>query len=1103
METLLGIPTTTVVVAVAILFALGLGSLTLNGLRNRLLLTLAIRNIPRRRTQSALIALGLALGTVIITTALNTGDTMSYTVRSLVAGTVGRTDEVIVQPVRDARRTGLDVAQSIANGTFLTGALTLFDQGEYERLASELTGDDRIAGLTPAIVESVTVANLAVEGRQAQVQLYGLSPDYPTIFGRFEVVGGRPLDLAELPTGKVLANLEAGAELQAEPGQPLRVYYHGAGIDLELAAIVNNGDLGGSQPVLVIPLGALQQAAGKERQINQILVANRGDRTSSVQLSEEVTRRIRPLLVDSAAAERLHALLRSDLARAELAASLPTLDPRTRTKVEALLRELDAVGPSPEFKALISDPELERRLFGLGTRLASLQGRPGTNLLSTSSSLRLIEVKRLSQDLADRWGGALTAVFVVLGLFSIATGVMLVVLIFVLLAAERRSELGITRALGAKSRHLIGMFLYEGLVYDLLGSAVGLAIGTAVGALLVLASANVLQEYGIELRPRVEPRSLLLAYCLGAVLTMASIVYGAWRASRVSVVAAIRNVPDPPRTRYGGRWLLLGSSGIGLGIAAAWWGARTGWALPMGVGVALVVLGLTLSARVWLSGTGLSAHRRDRVCYSLGGLLLVAYWLAPGDLLRAGGLRPLPRSMDLFFLAGLSVVLGTIWLIVFNLDLLSHVLTWLAERRRGAALVARTALAYLARRRSSTGLAIGMFALVIFSMVVASVLLTGTHRAYSDPEAMRGGFDVKVEQTVGGAPDLGSLLPELQTVKLSDLAAAARLQVAPAEAIQPGHGAQMWRPVGLQLLDDAFLNAVGSGFTARAPGYRDDAAVWSAVRESSGLAVVAGLAVRRRGGEPTAASGPAVGSGFRIDGVFQEDASMQPLPVWVRDTRGGQSIKLTVIGVLDPRASFGNGLFTSAASFAESGAPPPARSTHFLKLQPDVGAADTTRALNLALSDRGLRASEIGDEVRRIQGLRMLLNELLEGFIGVGLLAGIAGLGVISTRAVVERRQQIGVMRALGFSRRAVHLCFLLESSIVALLGIVAGIGLGLALSYRLVEHLGREYPEIFFSVPWGQIGLIATLAYCATMLTTLLPAYQAGRVSPAQALRL
>ena len=229
---------------------------------------------------------------------------------------------------------------------------------------------------------------------------------------------------------------------------------------------------------------------------------------------------------------------------------------------------------------------------------------------------------------------------------------------------------------------------------------------------------------------------------------------------------------------------------------------------------------------------------------------------------------------------------------------------------------------------------------------------------------------------------------------------------------------------------------------------------------------------------------------------------MPALPLWVRDTRGGRAVKLTVIGVLDPRASFGTGLFTSAASFAESGAPPPGRTVYLLKVQPDASPTEKTLGLNLALNDRGLRASEIGEEVRRIQSLRMLLNELLQGFIGVGLLAGIAGLGVISSRAVVERRQQIGVMRALGFSRRAVQLSFLLEASFVALLGILTGVGLGLALAYRLVEFLGREYPEIIFTIPWAQIGAIALGAYAAAMLTTFLPAHQAGRVHPAEALR-
>ena len=52
---------------------------------------------------------------------------------------------------------------------------------------------------------------------------------------------------------------------------------------------------------------------------------------------------------------------------------------------------------------------------------------------------------------------------------------------------------------------------------------------------------------------------------------------------------------------------------------------------------------------------------------------------------------------------------------------------------------------------------------------------------------------------------------------------------------------------------------------------------------------------------------------------------------------------------------------------------------------------------------------------------------------GLGLVVGVAALGVITARSVVERRQQIGVLRAIGFQRRMVQLSFLLESSFIAL----------------------------------------------------------------------
>jgi putative ABC transport system permease protein len=198
----------------------------------------------------------------------------------------------------------------------------------------------------------------------------------------------------------------------------------------------------------------------------------------------------------------------------------------------------------------------------------------------------------------------------------------------------------------------------------------------------------------------------------------------------------------------------------------------------------------------------------------------------------------------------------------------------------------------------------------------------------------------------------------------------------------------------------------------------------------------------------------------------------------------------------------GSGLFTSRSTYSDIITQAPTRTVHYLRVVPDVNPGAVSTALNVGLGPQGIRASEIGEDVRRIVGLRSLLNQLLQTFMGVGLLAGVAGLGVLSARAVVERRQQIGVLRALGFTRRAVQTVFLLEASVVALLGIAVGVVLGLGLASRLVAYLGREFPEIIFSVPWWQIGGIAAFAYLAAVAMTAWPAWRAGRVEPSNALR-
>ena len=134
--------------------------------------------------------------------------------------------------------------------------------------------------------------------------------------------------------------------------------------------------------------------------------------------------------------------------------------------------------------------------------------------------------------------------------------------------------------------------------------------------------------------------------------------------------------------------------------------------------------------------------------------------------------------------------------------------------------------------------------------------------------------------------------------------------------------------------------------------------------------------------------------------------------------------------------------------------------------------------------------------------VRQTFNKLFIGFMGLGLLVGVASLGVISFRAVVERRQAIGVQRAVGFSRRMVLKQFLLESSLISLLGTVLGLGLGFLVSWHLVNDIGKEFDGLAFSVPWTTVVAIVILAYLFSLLTAFWPARQASMIYPAEALR-
>jgi len=1029
--------------------------------RNPLLPRLAWRNLPRRPGFAALITLGLTIGTVILSSAFTTGDTMSQSVRTVVAGVLGSADEVVFIPAA-AQRSGFDLAQSVASGSLLTGVTSYFPAGDVQRVRDLVRDDPRVAAVVPVVLEQAAVASDG-QAFAAQINLLGVPPqDALTL--RSINDARTALHVDELGPDEVYLNTEAASALSVTPGQRVHAYGlpYGAEATWTVRAITRLGDLGGGQATIFVPLARLQDLASRADQVNQVLVVNSGDPAERLKSSWPVTVKLRSAFVDDPTARRLFRVLSSPPARDLLARAIASPD-TSGLLVEKLRRlETDLDGPgavdNPEFRALATDPEVLTRLASRLGGAVTRGNTPFAASASGSSDFRVIDVQSVAQEQADRWGSAFTDLFIVLGAFSLFSGMLLIVLVFSLVALERRTELGISRALGARRGDIILLLGIEGGLYSLLSSLFGLGAGLALALGIMALAQGLVEQYGFHLEPVVEPASIAASYGLGVVLTFVTVTATAWRSSRFSIVTAIRDLPDPVGAAPGWQSLAVGLTPAVAGPLLVVFAVVHRLSLAYAAGIAVAIVGAALVARWFLLRLGLRGP--ERVVFTLAGVALIVWWTLPIALF--------PPVVEMSFLSGVTMLLGAVWVLAYNVGVL--------RRLRAPAALWRLSTAYVAANRFRTGLTLTMFALVVLSLTVSAVMLTATRTAYADPDAVTGGWDIHV--TSSQPPrDLRTELASDGVVSpdaFSAIGAASPLQV---EAIQTDVGSTArWAAARVLAVDDVFVQA------ARTPIVGGDG--WARLARQGTAIVGAGLL-------------RAVPNRIRV--LDEEGGAFSPTTLWLRDTRGTRrTLRVEVVGLADARGPFGNAIVVNSASLSDW--PPPDTSGYYLSVPPGTNARELAAGLNLSAPD--LKASTIGDELRLVQGVRGLLNMILQGFMGVGLLAGVAALGTLSTRAVVERRRQIGVLRALGFSARAVSTGLLVESAVVALLGAGLGVGVGLFVAQNTVSFLSRLNPELRFSVPWEQIALVVLVALGAALLMTVLPARTAARLTPAEALR-
>jgi putative ABC transport system permease protein len=165
-------------------------------------------------------------------------------------------------------------------------------------------------------------------------------------------------------------------------------------------------------------------------------------------------------------------------------------------------------------------------------------------------------------------------------------------------------------------------------------------------------------------------------------------------------------------------------------------------------------------------------------------------------------------------------------------------------------------------------------------------------------------------------------------------------------------------------------------------------------------------------------------------------------------------------------------------------------------------------AVEQAIKKLGFNTFSILDATRSLRQFFAVLDLFL-GIFG-SLALAVASIGIVNTlvMAILERRREIGIMKAIGASDSDVKTLFFAEAGAMGLLGGVVGVMLGWAIGH--VINLGTNIylkrqalpPETFWSVPWWLVGAAIVFAFIVSLVSGLYPAARAARLDPVQALR-
>jgi putative ABC transport system permease protein len=238
--------------------------------------------------------------------------------------------------------------------------------------------------------------------------------------------------------------------------------------------------------------------------------------------------------------------------------------------------------------------------------------------------------------------------------------------------------------------------------------------------------------------------------------------------------------------------------------------------------------------------------------------------------------------------------------------------------------------------------------------------------------------------------------------------------------------------------------------------------------------------------------------------VLLEDGSPAAQTAKAGDTitvtsKSGKKANLTVLGFYRDPMAF-NGMVVSLAAFRHMGMQT-ASSITLVRSASGADLAATQATVKKALGAYPTQTVQTRTEY--LDSINKQVDQILTMFYGLLAMSVIISIfGIVNTLvlSVHERTREIGMLRAIGATRRQLRQMVRYESVITAVIGGILGTAVGIAFAYVIVTEMGGD--GLIFSVPWTQLGVFLVLAVVVGVIAAVLPARRAANTRILEAIQ-